>query len=174
MEDYRIEKDSLVNVKVPAEAFYGAQTQRAVENFPISGIRFPRVFIRALGLIKAAAPRSTRTSACSTPGGRRHPAGGAEVADGKWDDHFPLDIFQTGSGTSTNMNANEVIAAPRQPAPRQSRTPGPSEQSRQHGPVLQRRDPGRDPRERLYRGDTKCFFPPFGTSPRSKNGKRVA
>src|SRR2546430_1322261 len=98
-------------VRVPAAALYGAQTQRAVENFPISGLRFPREFIRALGEIKLAAAQANETlgllegklaSAIETAA--------KEVVEGKLDDHFVLDIFQTGSGTSTNMNANEVIS----------------------------------------------------------------
>ncbi len=111
MPDYRIEKDSFGEVKVPADALYGAQTQRAVENFPVSGIRFPRVFIRALGLVKAVAAEVNAGLGLLDPAIAQavHQAA-LEVADGKWDDHFPLDIFQTGSGTSTNMNANEVIA----------------------------------------------------------------
>ncbi len=111
MMDYRIEKDSLGEVKVPKDALYGAQTQRAVENFPVSGIRFPRVFIRALGLIKAAAAEVNGEMKLldADRAGAIHRAA-LEVAEGKWDDQFPLDIFQTGSGTSTNMNANEVIA----------------------------------------------------------------
>src|SRR6478736_1959782 len=87
---YRIEKDSMGEVRVPQDALYGAQTQRAVENFPISGYRLPRPLLRALGLIKAAAA--------------------LEVAEGQHDGQFPIDVFQTGSGTSSNMNANEVIA----------------------------------------------------------------
>jgi fumarate hydratase class II len=112
MPDYRIEKDSLGEVRVPSEALYGAQTQRAVENFPVSGIRFPRVFIRSLGLIKAFAVEVNAGLGLLDPAVAQaiHQAA-LEVADGKWDDHFPLDIFQTGSGTSTNMNANEVIAS---------------------------------------------------------------
>jgi fumarate hydratase class II len=111
MTDSRIEKDSLGEVKVPADALYGAQTQRAVENFPVSGIRFPRVFIRALGLIKAlAAEVNAGLGLLDAKIAQAVHQAGLEVADGKWDDQFPLDIFQTGSGTSTNMNANEVIA----------------------------------------------------------------
>jgi fumarate hydratase class II len=109
--DYRIEKDSLGEVRVPAGAMYGPQTRRAVENFPVSGIRFPRVFIRALGLIKGCAADVNSElglldgkTACAI----RQAAD--EVASGMWDRDFPIDIFQTGSGTSTNMNANEVIA----------------------------------------------------------------
>jgi fumarate hydratase class II len=111
MTDYRIEKDSLGEVRVPADALYGAQTQRAVENFPVSGIRFPRVFIRALGLIKAVAAEVNAGLGLLDPNiAQAIHLAGLEVAEGKWDDQFPLDIFQTGSGTSTNMNANEVIA----------------------------------------------------------------
>jgi fumarate hydratase, class II len=112
MSDYRIEKDSLGEVRVPSDALYGAQTQRAVENFPVSGIRFPRVFIRSLGLIKAFAAEVNAGLGLLDPVVAQaiHQAA-LEVADGALDDHFPLDIFQTGSGTSTNMNANEVIAS---------------------------------------------------------------
>jgi len=108
---YRTEKDSMGEVRVPAGMYYGAQTARAVENFPISGLRFPREFIRALGMIKLASARVNAElgllpmeleAAVSTAA--------REVMGGRWDDHFPVDIFQTGSGTSTNMNANEVIA----------------------------------------------------------------
>ncbi len=111
MPDYRIETDSLGPVKVPADALYGAQTQRAVDNFPISGIPFSRTFIRALALLKLAAARANADlgllpadMAAAIQDAAR------EVADGRWDAQFPIDIFQTGSGTSTNMNANEVIA----------------------------------------------------------------
>jgi fumarate hydratase class II len=111
MTDYRIEKDSLGEVKVPADALYGAQTQRAIDNFPVSGIRFSRVFIRALGLIKAAAAEVNAELGLLDPStAQAIQQAGLEIVDGKWDDHFPLDIFQTGSATSTNMNANEVIA----------------------------------------------------------------
>ncbi len=111
MANFRIERDSLGEVRVPADALYGAQTQRAVENFPVSGIRFPRIFIRALGLIKGAAAEVNRDLGLLDE--RLAEAiiqAAEEVAEGRWDEHFPLDIFQTGSGTSTNMNANEVIA----------------------------------------------------------------
>jgi len=112
MTDFRIEKDSLGEIKVPADALYSAQTQRAVENFPVSGIGFPRAFLRALGLIKATAVEVNAGLGLldATIAQAIHRAA-LEVAEGKWDDHFPLDIFQTGSGTSTNMNANEVIAS---------------------------------------------------------------
>ncbi len=111
MTNYRIERDSLGEVHVPADALYGAQTQRAVDNFPISGIPFPRAFIRALGLIKGAAAEVNAALGLLAPEkARAIQQAAAEVAEGKWDAHFPIDIFQTGSGTSTNMNANEVIA----------------------------------------------------------------
>jgi fumarate hydratase class II len=107
----RIERDSLGEVAVPAEALYGAQTQRAVENFRFSPFRFPRAFLEALGHIKGAAAEVNHDLGlleASLATAIRQAA--AEVARGDWDAHFPLDIFQTGSGTSTNMNANEVIA----------------------------------------------------------------
>lgn len=108
---YRIEKDSLGDVRVPADALYAAQTQRAVENFPISDLRFPRPFIRALGLIKgAAAAANEKLGLIDKAMSAAIQSVSAEVAAGLYDAHFPLDIFQTGSGTSTNMNANEVIA----------------------------------------------------------------
>ena len=111
MTDFRIEKDSLGEINVPAGALYGAQTQRAFENFPVSGIRFPRAFIRSLGLIKAvAAEVNAGLGLLDAQIANAIHLASLEVVDGKWDDHFPLDIFQTGSGTSTNMNANEVIA----------------------------------------------------------------
>ena len=98
-------------MEVPADAYYGAQTARAVENFPVSGMRFSRAFIKALGLIKqhAATANMELGLLAKEPGSAIHRAA-KEVAEGKWDEHFVVDIFQTGSGTSTNMNANEVIA----------------------------------------------------------------
>ncbi len=111
MNDYRVEKDSLGEVEVPADALYGAQTQRAVLNFPVSNIRFPRVFIRSLGLIKAVtAEVNAGLGLLDANIAHAVHLAALEVSEGKWDDQFPLDIFQTGSATSTNMNANEVIA----------------------------------------------------------------
>ncbi len=112
MTDGRKERDTLGEILVPASAHYGAQTQRARENFPVSGMRFPRDFIRAMGRIKRAAA----TVNCTCGGLAKRPASliaraAAEVAAGKWDHEFVLDVFQTGSGTSTNMNANEVISS---------------------------------------------------------------
>ena len=107
----RTEHDSMGTVEVPADAYYGASTMRAVQNFPISDLRFPRSFIRALGLIKLASVRvNIGLGLLEAPLGDAITQAAQEVADGKLDDQFVLDIFQTGSGTSTNMNANEVIA----------------------------------------------------------------
>jgi fumarate hydratase class II len=108
---FRIEKDSMGEMQVPVAAYYGAQTARAVENFPISNLRFPRKFIRALGLIKKHAA-ITNKSLGLLPAkiSKAIQRAGQEVIEGKLDDQFVVDIFQTGSGTSTNMNANEVIA----------------------------------------------------------------
>src|SRR5436853_1963066 len=107
----RIERDSMGTVRVPAGALYGAQTQRAVENFPISNLRFPREFIRAMGMIKlASAQANMDLGLLDKKIGNAILKAARETADGKLDQHFVVDIFQTGSGTSTNMNANEVIA----------------------------------------------------------------
>jgi len=111
MAETRIERDSMGEMTVPANAYYGAQTARAVENFPISGLRFPRSFLRALGTIKAACARVN--AGLGLLDARLADAierAAGEVADGRLDGEFVVDVFQTGSGTSTNMNANEVIA----------------------------------------------------------------
>ena len=108
---FRLEKDSMGELKVPIDALWGAQTQRAVNNFPISGRRLPRAFIRALALIKqAAAQANTGLGLLEAPLAGAISVAAAAVAAGAYDEHFPIDVFQTGSGTSTNMNANEVIA----------------------------------------------------------------
>lgn len=111
MSDFRIEKDSLGDVRVPENAWYAAQTQRAVDNFPISGIRFPRRFIEALAIVKAAAAEANNDLGL-LPKDRMDAIveAAGNVQEGRYDAEFVLDIFQTGSGTSTNMNANEVIA----------------------------------------------------------------
>ncbi len=119
MADFRVEQDSMGEVRLPAEAYYGAQTQRAVENFPISGRTLPVELIRAIGLVKWAAATANRDLGKLT-GSARNPLTDdqvealidacREVAEGRFDDQFPVDVFQTGSGTSSNMNANEVIA----------------------------------------------------------------
>jgi fumarate hydratase class II len=107
----RTERDSMGSVQVPEEAYYGASTMRAVHNFPISGLRFPRRFIRALGLIKRAAAEVNADLGLLAPELAEAIVRAAdEVAEGRLDDQFVVDVFQTGSGTSTNMNANEVIA----------------------------------------------------------------
>jgi len=107
----RIERDSMGEMQVPADAYYGASTQRAVLNFPISGDPLPRRFIRALGMVKRAAAQTNRELGLLPRRRARAIAAAAqEVIDGKLDDQFPIDIYQTGSGTSTNTNANEVIA----------------------------------------------------------------
>ncbi len=111
MTETRTERDSMGQVEIPAGMLYGAQTERARRNFPISGIRFDRRFLRALGSVKVAAARVNRELGLLDE--RRADAierAAREVMEGDLDEHFPLDIFQTGSGTSTNMNANEVIA----------------------------------------------------------------
>ena len=107
----RIERDSMGEMQVPADALYGASTMRAVLNFPISDLRFPRAFIRALGLVKQSAAKTNMSLGVLDESiGNAIVAAAQEVIDGKFDAHFVLDVFQTGSGTSTNTNANEVIA----------------------------------------------------------------
>src|SRR5256714_10457080 len=107
----RVERDSMGEMQVPIEAYYGASTQRAVLNFPISDLRFPRQFIRAIGQIKQAAAQTNEALGTVDPQIAEAIIRAAqEVIDGKLDNNFVLDIVQTGSGTSTNMNANEVIA----------------------------------------------------------------
>ena len=109
--DYRIEHDSMGALEVPSDALWGAQTQRAVNNFPVSGLRMPRQFIRALGLIKwASASANHDLGLLSADMTDAVKSAALEVAEGLHDEHFPVDVFQTGSGTSSNMNANEVIA----------------------------------------------------------------
>lgn len=110
-DNFRVEHDSMGELQVPAEALWGAQTQRAVQNFPVSGQPMPRGFIRALGLIKAAAAGvNAELDLLPKAVAKAVQAAALEVAGGKHDAHFPIDIYQTGSGTSSNMNANEVIA----------------------------------------------------------------
>ena len=108
---FRTEKDSMGELKVPKDALWGAQTQRAVDNFPISGLTMPRQFIAALGLVKwAAAGANAELGLLSNDIAMAIRSAALEVADGAHDNQFPIDVFQTGSGTSSNMNANEVIA----------------------------------------------------------------
>jgi len=108
---FRLERDSMGELQVPADALYGAQTQRAVDNFPISGLPMPRSFIRALGIIKGAcAAANWRLNLLDEKRAQVIQDAAEQVASGDYDAQFPIDVFQTGSGTSTNMNANEVIA----------------------------------------------------------------
>src|SRR5436190_15594015 len=110
-EATRIERDSMGEMQVPADALYGASTQRAVENFPISGLRMPPRFLRALALIKLAAAQTNSELGLLDPDvAGAIAAAAASVADGDHDDQFPIDIYQTGSATSTNTNMNEVVA----------------------------------------------------------------
>ena len=111
MTRYREEKDSMGIVRVPATAYYGAQTQRAADNFPVSGLRMPPHFIRSLALIKECAARANLSLGLleAEPAGAIA-AAAREICDGHLGDQFPVDVFQTGSGTSTNMNMNEVVA----------------------------------------------------------------
>ncbi|MCC7257415.1 MAG: class II fumarate hydratase [Gammaproteobacteria bacterium] len=110
-QDYRVEHDSMGELRVPQRALWGPQTQRAIENFPLSGLAMPRAFIRALGLVKwAAAGANGELGLLPSPKARAIQSAALEVAGGRHDAHFPVDVFQTGSGTSSNMNANEVIA----------------------------------------------------------------
>ena len=119
MTEHRIERDSMGEVRLPAQAYYGAQTQRAVENFPVSGETLPPELIHAIGLVKWAAATANWELGKLTGSGKNRLeeadvqallAACREVAEGRWDDQFPVDVYQTGSGTSSNMNANEVIA----------------------------------------------------------------
>ena len=110
-KQFRTERDSMGELQVPADALYGAQTQRAVNNFPISGLPMPRGFIRALGLVKVAcATANEKLGLLDKKFADVIRSAATDVANGKYDEHFPIDVFQTGSGTSTNMNANEVIS----------------------------------------------------------------
>src|SRR5438034_3846800 len=111
MTEYRIERDSMGELNVPASALYGATTQRAVQNFQISGMGMPREFIRAVGLVKSAcAGANVELGHMKKNTAKAIRAAAERVSKGEFDVHFPIDVFQTGSGTSTNMNANEVIA----------------------------------------------------------------
>src|SRR6201996_6029793 len=109
--EYRIEHDTMGEVRVPAKALWRAQTQRAVENFPISGRGLERAQIRALGLLKGACAQVNKDLGLLAPDkADAIIAAATEIADGQHDDQFPIDVFQTGSGTRSNMNTNEVIA----------------------------------------------------------------
>ncbi|MBS2011030.1 MAG: aspartate ammonia-lyase, partial [Cyanobacteria bacterium SZAS TMP-1] len=122
---FRVEHDSMGEVSVPSHAYWGASTARAISNFPVSNLRFSRPFIRALALIKLSAATVNLKNG-KLPADLAHAiiAASTEVAEGKFDQHFVVDIFQTGSGTSTNMNANEVIAVRSREHLGRSRTTG--------------------------------------------------
>ena len=148
-ENYRIEKDSMGELKVPADALYGAQTQRAIDNFPVSGIPMPAALIRAIALIKQCAAKvNGELGLLDGEIGRAIVEAAREIVEGKHLEQFPLDVFQTGSGTSTNMNANEVIATL---ASRRCGQAGQRQRPRQHGPEQQRYDPHGDSRQRRHR-----------------------
>ncbi len=111
VEEYRLDKDSMGEVKVPSSAYYGAETQRAFQNFPISGLHLPKEFIRALALIKLSAARANMQLGLLDPKkGEAIASAAKEIMEGSYYDQFVVDVFQTGSGTSSNMNMNEVIA----------------------------------------------------------------
>ena len=151
---FRIEHDTMGEVRVPADALWRAQTQRAVENFPISGRGLERAQIRALGLVKAAAARvNGRIGVLADDLAAAIATAADEVAAGGYDAQFPVDVFQTGSGTSSNMNANEVIATL---ATRASGLAGAPQR----------------PRQRLAVAATTCS-PPRSTSPRPKRWSRT-
>ncbi len=140
----RVERDSMGPLDVPAHALWGAQTQRAIQNFPPTGLRMPRMFIRALALIKhAAAGANAELGDLPTPVARAIQEAALEVAAGRHDDEFPVDVFQTGSGTSSNMNANEVVATLASRSSGRCRAP---ERSSQHEPEQQRCRADRDSR----------------------------
>ena len=110
-ENYRIEKDSMGELEVPADALYGAQTQRAINNFPISGLTLPPAFIKTIALIKKTAAKvNMDLGELDATKGNAIIQAAQQIIDGQHQQHFPIDVFQTGSGTSTNMNVNEVLA----------------------------------------------------------------
>ena len=152
MAKTRSETDTFGPIDVPADKYWGAQTQRSLQNFRIGEERMPLPLIRALGLVKrAAADVNQSLGILDRKRGRAIGEAAQEVIDGKLDDHFPLVVWQTGSGTQSNMNLNEVIAKSRQRvARRQARREiaGAPERSRQHEPVVERCVPDRDAHRR--------------------------
>ena len=162
--EYRIEHDTMGEVRVPVNALWRAQTQRAVENFPISGRGLERTQIRALGLLKGACAQVNKDLGLLAPEkADAIIAAAAEIADGLHDDQFPIDVFQTGSGTSSNMNTNEVIAA----IAARERRDGASQRRREHVAVVQRHLPHRHP----HRGHrSRCASPDSG----ARGAARVA
>ena len=143
--EYRIEHDTMGEVRVPVAALWRAQTQRAVENFPISGRGLERTQIRALGLLKGACAQVNKDLGLLAPEkADAIIAAAAEIADGSHDDQFPIDVFQTGSGTSSNMNTNEVIAS----IAAAERRVGAPQRRREHVAVVQRHLPDGDAHRR--------------------------
>jgi len=151
MTDFRIEKDSMGEVRVPARAYYGAQSQRAVENFPVSGLGMPMPVVHAVALVKGLAAEVNAGLGFSRLTGGSDLPRRREVLEGAFDDQFVVDVFQTGSGTSTNMKrergAGETGRTKLLGKPLGG-TPGPSERPREPVPVEQRRDPDGDPDRR--------------------------
>src|SRR4051812_3337338 len=112
MSEYRVEKDSMGEIRVPKDAKWRAPTQRAVENFPVSGLRVEPALVAAMAAIKGASAELRGEQGLLDNDKAKAVADAArEVSEGRWDDQFPIDVYQTGSGTSSNMNANEVIAS---------------------------------------------------------------
>ncbi len=170
-QQYRIEHDTMGEVKVPVDALWRAQTQRAVENFPISHRPLERTQIRAMGLLKAACAQVNKDlGLLDAAKADAIIAAAKEIADGRHDDQFPIDVFQTGSGTSSNMNTNEVIASIAS-----GRRRGPSQRPRQHVAVVQRHLSDRHPRRR-HRGRGQRSDPGARPSPAGPVGEveRVA
>ena len=169
--DFRVERDSMGELQVPASALWGAQTQRAVNNFPISGLRMPPAFIRALALVKWAAARANRgLGLLPEPIATAIEASALEIANGMHEDQFPIDVFQTGSGTSSNMNANEVIA---RLATRGARHARARERPRQHEPEQQRLDPVGDPRRARRSSSRRSCCRRSSTWPRRSKPRRA-
>ena len=164
--EYRIEHDTMGEVRVPINALWRAQTQRAVENFPISGRGLERTQIRALGLLKGACAQVNKDLGLLAPEkADAIIAAAAEIADGLHDDQFPIDVFQTGSGTSSNMNANEVIAG----IAAQNGVIGASQRRREHVAVVQRHLPDRHP----HRGHrSRCATPDPGAGGAARVARR--
>ena len=153
IEEFRTEHDSMGEIQVPREALWRAQTQRAVENFPISGTPIEPALIHAIGEVKAAAAKVNGALGVldAEPAAADRGARPGRSPAGEHDDAFPIDVFQTGSGTSSNMNANEVIAS----LAAAGRRRGAPQRPRQRLPVVQRHLPDRDPRRRVAGGDRR-------------------
>ena len=166
----RVERDSMGEMRVPAEARWGAQTQRAIENFPISGLRLERAQIEALARIKGAvAAVRLEDGVIEAELADAIIAAAEEVAGGECDDQFPIDVFQTGSGTSSNMNMNEVLASL---AAERFGRPRPPERRRQPPDVVERHVPRVDPHRRRRRRASATSSPRSSTSPDRSSRRR--